>query len=360
MEHLELAKNPYDFARILWGYYESVFEHPDFAWDSICLGPIIDDINVLYQGDIRVDLPEILFVLWTVYVGWVERKESTPIWVDEMVDRSIEQRTDEWYSARSGTLNGSTFHKIVGTAADWDTMLIEKVDPPTSRFGAASCDWGVKYEPVAKRVYEMITGTTVTDIGFLLHNDYHVGASPDGLCFIDGRPRLIEFKCKYSKAITDTILYDYWVQMQVQMEVCDVNECDFVEVKFVEYPHPTTGKYWGVRVDGTTNSTTDPYRTMMSPVNPDDVRGFVKRATEFIESEHGGVVTSVKFWVMEEIDICVVPRNKMWWRAAVPNIHEFWEQFNVYKERGVAELQAKKRKKPRVAPGVLLIKEEDN
>lgn len=358
MDQLQLANTPCDFARLIWEYYEPVFENPDFAWDSLCLAPIINDITGLYLGDIVRDLDEILFILWTAYNGIVGVKDDMEIWVDDMIDRSIEQRTKEWYEARSGTLNGSTFHRIVGTVADWESMMIEKVSPPTTRFGAASCDWGVKYEPVAKKVYEMIRETTVTDIGFLLHDDYHVGASPDGLCFIDGKPRLIEFKCKYSKAITDTILYDYWVQMQVQMEVCNVNSCDFVEVKFVEYSHPVTGKYWGVRVDGTTSSSTDPYKTIMSPVNPEDVKGFVKRATESIESNPGGVVTSVKFWVMEDIDICLVPRNKLWWRAAVPNIHEFWEQFNVYKMKGVEKLQEKKRKKPRLTPGTLLIKED--
>jgi len=28
---------------------------------------------------------------------------------------------------------------------------------------------------------------------------------------------------------------DYYIQMQLQMEVCDLNECDFVETKFIEY-----------------------------------------------------------------------------------------------------------------------------
>ena len=28
---------------------------------------------------------------------------------------------------------------------------------------------------------------------------------------------------------------EYYIQMQLQMEVCDLNDCDFVETKFVEY-----------------------------------------------------------------------------------------------------------------------------
>ena len=39
-----------------------------------------------------------------------------------------------------------------------------------------------------------------------------------------------------SREITGTPKKEYWVQMQLQMEVCDLDECDFLETKFAEYP----------------------------------------------------------------------------------------------------------------------------
>ena len=27
---------------------------------------------------------------------------------------------------------------------------------------------------------------------------------------------------------------EYWIQMQLQMEVCDLDECDFLETRFIE------------------------------------------------------------------------------------------------------------------------------
>ena len=32
---------------------------------------------------------------------------------------------------------------------------------------------------------------------------------------------------------------EYWIQMQIQMEVCNLNECDFLETRFIEYENET-------------------------------------------------------------------------------------------------------------------------
>jgi len=46
---------------------------------------------------------------------------------------------------------------------------------------------------------------------------------------------MIEVKNVVSRVITGIPKEDYYIQMQLQMEVCDLNECDFVETKFIEY-----------------------------------------------------------------------------------------------------------------------------
>ena len=47
--------------------------------------------------------------------------------------------------------------------------------------------------------------------------------------------RLLEIKNVKSREIDGTVSKPYWIQTQVQMEVCDLNECDFLETKFIEY-----------------------------------------------------------------------------------------------------------------------------
>jgi hypothetical protein len=47
--------------------------------------------------------------------------------------------------------------------------------------------------------------------------------------------RLLEIKNPISREITGTPKKEYWVQMQIQMECCDLDHCDFLETSFVEY-----------------------------------------------------------------------------------------------------------------------------
>ena len=65
-----------------------------------------------------------------------------------------------------------------------------------------------------------------------------LGASPDGINVNPSSSRygrLLEIKNVKSREIDGTVSKPYWIQTQVQMEVCDLNECDFLETKFIEY-----------------------------------------------------------------------------------------------------------------------------
>ena len=47
--------------------------------------------------------------------------------------------------------------------------------------------------------------------------------------------RMLEIKNIVNRDITGIPKKAYWVQMQLQMEVCDLEECDFLETRFKEY-----------------------------------------------------------------------------------------------------------------------------
>jgi len=102
-----------------------------------------------------------------------------------------------------------------------------------------SLHWGQKYEPVSVLIYENKYKTELYDFGCIQHPIYKfIGASPDGIN--DDKSsnlygRMIEIKNVVSREITGIPKKEYWVQMQLQMEVCNLNECDFLETKFIEY-----------------------------------------------------------------------------------------------------------------------------
>ncbi len=351
-------------AEATWDLFRDLLENSEFVWDAISLTPILEFLNEMKFEDKE----EILAIMWGVWQElWNSRKVirlSPEDYIAELIERSTEQRTEKWYEVRKETLNASTFHRIVGTVADWDTMMIEKINSTlgvSSKFSSASCDWGVRYEPIAKKIYEIKTGQVIIDVGYIVHDRYRVGASPDGITVLkNGDLRLIEIKCKYSKDITGSILYDYWVQMQVQMEVCDVDECDFIELKFKEeeftedsiLKHPDA-RFYGVRVQIRSDSTTEPVRDAISEMGLtiDELREFVDKST----TGSSDIIEKVDFWYLESIDICLVFRNRMWWKSCIPNIELFWTQYEENLKTGVSHLEAKKKKRPRLLPGSLIV-----
>ena len=65
-----------------------------------------------------------------------------------------------------------------------------------------------------------------------------IGASPDGINSNISNPRfgrMLEIKNIVNREINGIPKLEYWIQMQLQMETCDLNECDFLETKFIEY-----------------------------------------------------------------------------------------------------------------------------
>jgi putative phage-type endonuclease len=119
-----------------------------------------------------------------------------------------------------------------------EDYIIKKV---SSYFGEATFKdtvftlWGKKYEDVANRLYAKLYNTKVLEFGLLSHNMLKwVAASPDGITE-DGV--MIEIKCPKARKIDANVppLY-YWVQVQMQLEVCNLDYCDFLECEIVELP----------------------------------------------------------------------------------------------------------------------------
>ena len=65
-----------------------------------------------------------------------------------------------------------------------------------------------------------------------------LGASPDGINNQKDSPlfgRIFEIKNVYNRFINGIPKEEYWIQMQIQMENCNLDLCDFLETRFIEY-----------------------------------------------------------------------------------------------------------------------------
>ena len=153
----------------------------------------------------------------------------------------MEQRTDEWFSARLGCVTASRTADVMAktksgysaSRANYMAQLITErlTGQPAEGFSSAAMQWGTDTEPQARMAYELMTGETVQETGFVLHPSIKFfGASPDGLVGSDG---LLEIKCPNTSTHIDTLLADkvpskYLTQMHVQMICTGRNWCDFV------------------------------------------------------------------------------------------------------------------------------------
>lgn len=153
----------------------------------------------------------------------------------------MEQRTDEWFSARLGCVTASRTADVMAktksgysaSRANYMAQLITErlTGQPAEGFSSAAMQWGTETEPQARMAYELMTGETVQETGFVLHPSIKFfGASPDGLVGSDG---LLEIKCPNTSTHIDTLLADkvpskYLTQMHVQMICTGRNWCDFV------------------------------------------------------------------------------------------------------------------------------------
>ena len=156
-----------------------------------------------------------------------------------------EQRTDAWYQHRHGLITASSVWKVFGSQSTQNQLIYEKCSPiDADKYNKVNTEsplhWGQKYEQLSKDLYEMINCTKVQEFGCIKHPNpayYFIGASPDGINVCPSSHlygRMLEIKNVVSREITGIPKEDYWIQMQIQMEVCRLPECDFLETKFVE------------------------------------------------------------------------------------------------------------------------------
>lgn len=150
----------------------------------------------------------------------------------------MEQRSEEWFKARSNRITGSAIGAILGlspfaTPADVMRRMVREYNGQPSEFqGNVATEYGTLNEPNALADYQMQYGEVV-ECGFYVHPDFEwLGASPDGLIGDDG---LIEIKCPYSlrhsaeefKHISEQ--EHYYAQMQYEMFCTGRKWCDFYQ-----------------------------------------------------------------------------------------------------------------------------------
>ena len=269
------------------------------------------------------------------------------------------QRSDEWYIFRNSTLTASNIYKIFVSDYSQTQLILEKCEPlDVSKFKVTNTSspmhWGQKYEPVSILYYEYINNTKVSEFGCIPHSEYsYIAASPDGIvCDSNSKlfGRMLEIKNVVSREITGIPKMEYWIQMQLQMEVCDLNECDFLEMKFIEYTNEeeylddNDVKYKGIILQYLKEES--PYY-VYAPFMLNDLNSESYKAWEDNEKNKNKDYEFIKriYWKIEKISNILVLRNKLWFKNIQPLIEDFWNILVYERESGkYKERQKNKRK----------------
>ena len=242
--------------------------------------------------------------------------------------KQVEQRTEEWYKETKNIITASEISAIwkgprtraalvMSKVTDKDVSVKRNTAFPRAQTGPM--DWGVRYEPVVKQILEDTLGAKIQELGRIRHRkDPRVAASPDGLiteCATNSEliGTLVEIKCPPTRVINDKIPFEYWCQMQLQMEVCDRPFCEFVEVKFKELDadavpsHPLHG--W-ITLEGNQETMDMRYKYSADSVS---------QATE------GWAEIEKYQWEAVQIRRVTLQRDPVWFQASQGDLEAFWK-----------------------------------
>jgi len=264
-----------------------------------------------------------------------------------------QQKSKEWYEMRNTML----------TASDWGTILHENHYCSPNQVLLKKCgddafytntamQWGNKYESVAVQVYEYRNNVEILEFGCLKHPFISfLGASPDGITK-DGI--MLEIKCPTSRKIGEIPSY-YWCQVQGQLEVCELDRCDFLECLIKEYSNED--EYIKDNFDGNfklnkfgnekglvaeyykKNEKTFFFEYVPICIIENDLDEYKKiYSNKYIDNSEI-VFSSFYYWYLEEVSCVPIYRNQEWFQKSRIELEIFWNKVLKYRELGLDKLR---------------------
>jgi putative phage-type endonuclease len=196
------------------------------------------------------------------------------------------QGTDEWHNIRKGMITATDVSAILDSNPFMNIyQLYDKKMYNQNKIDNENTRHGIFFEQIAIDIYKQQTRYVVHPVGLIQHATIpFLGASPDGI--VNNGERLIEIKCPRKRKITENVPDYYWIQVQIQLEVCNIELCDYVECEFSIYESD----------DDYNNDTSD------------SIKGY----------------TDDKYWKLEKISIKQIKRYREWFKTSFPKIKEFW------------------------------------
>jgi putative phage-type endonuclease len=318
---------------ILEGLYEHIWEMID-----ISLSELIEEGIYSYFELIGIKRSE------TTKITTPKNKRPFSQTIEKIRKKDThEQGTKEWFDFRWNHITASSAWKAFESDATQNQLILSKCKPISpgkySRVNITSAmHHGHKFEPLSVLLYERKYDTEIGEFGCIEsdNNDF-LGASPDGINIkIDNARygRLLEIKNPTSRVICGIPKKDYWVQMQMQMEVLELPECDFLETSFKEYKTEEEFKN-----DGGFNKTKNGKKKGIivcfndgakpvykyCPLDIDSYEKYEEWKDDIIDENSELTWINDTYWFLEKWSCVLVRQNKKWFSKVLPKFKKIWD-----------------------------------
>jgi putative phage-type endonuclease len=283
------------------------------------------------------------------------------------------QRTAEWYQFRWNLITASNAWKAFESQSTINQLIYEKCQPIVTVDSTIKdikivnvntlMHWGQKYEPLSVMLYERNYGTIVEDFGCIKHDKYSfLGASPDGIVVnkeSDRYGRMLEIKNVVSREINGIPKKEYWTQMQLQMEVCNLDTCDFLETKFMEYPDELsfkkdreTCKEQGIIIHYQAHEGNPFYDYKpLNIVEEHEISDWEDNSISLYQSDkYNYTFLRYIYWKLDVLSCVLVLRKKDWFKNNIGQIEKVWKLIELERVTGYEHRAPKKNPKKEFIP----------
>jgi putative phage-type endonuclease len=353
--------------------------YKETKFENIIIESIYDYFTVLYNYDlfdfINVEniIEEMLLMYFiinnnprsyndTFIIKKNNYKKNKKILESHLNKEQPEQRTKEWYEFRHNRLTASDFYKVFDTESSRNNLILKKCKPiDISKYNSVNVDsafhHGHTYEPLSIMLYEKRYKTKIGEYGCIKHDKYDfLGASPDGINVDENNERycrLLEVKNPKSRIPDGIPKKEYWIQMQLQMEVWNLDECDFLETTFHFYENEEDYKKDGsfclsndCKEKGIIIQFYDGKEPFYeyAPIGLDEIQ-FNNWYDNCMEKNKNLTWIKNIYWKIDIFSCILVPRNKKWFESKIPTIKDFWNIILKERKTGYEHRKPKKREK---------------
>jgi len=265
----------------------------------------------------------------------------------------VEQRSDEWYEMRRSRLTASAIAQAIGKGkfGTKSSLLKSKafpeLDAPFDSYGVPPLRHGIILEDMTARCYSQRLGDIrIHNFGMIPHPTMSCfGASPDG---INDLGIMVEIKTPYKRKVGKEIPQEYVLQMQGQMAVCDLYECDFVDAEikmsvnidtYMASVDPESKVDHGMIVEYCDAEGKKLFEYSPPYLTPKECLVWANKVKHELIALHGpNNVKLLQAWQLEKIHIERLKFDRDLWAELVPKIESFWSEVMETRIQGIEKI----------------------